>query len=110
MQRLSAMTLVVGVLGMLFGMAFGTTVAAETETVAAPAASAVSEDAAKRAYSQKKVCTKRKVTGSNIKKTTCRTQAEADAQHEQAEKLVEEENRKLGVNPGGSMMGRPTRH
>jgi len=51
----------------------------------------------------KLICTREHVTGSNIKKKTCRTRAEVDAQRADAQRTLQDlgKNRSVNSAPGG---------
>jgi hypothetical protein len=65
--------------------------------------------AAQSAYYTKPICKKEHVTGSNIPKRVCRTQAQIDAERAAAQQLMKDTNAQLGreTTPGGGLGENP---
>lgn len=54
------------------------------------------QSAAQAAYYNKQICKKEQVTGSNIPRRVCRTQAQIDSERAAAQKLMKDANSQVG--------------
>jgi len=73
------------------------TLADETGTGEAPTDRVGKTEAAvKQDYSQKLICTREHVTGSNLRRKVCRTQAQIDADKEASDQLLHDMNTHAG--------------
>lgn len=81
---------------MSFGAAADTPAATE-QTASADSGSAVDASEKRKKKRAKRVCKRVKVTGSNMKKRVCRTQAQIDAQSERDRDFVRSIQRPAGT-------------